>query len=237
MVTNRWPNFRGFKLVAAMNSFMKYLPLAAALALGVAACSGGDGAYVGGGSDSGEYDEPVSDDLRYYELKGNVKSSKLTTFFGVKADDGSMAVDSSKMTSSTAYFDKLGGYVAKENERIRRDGQGRIVRWEDRRPNLKSAHPGFLKDTLTYEYVTPNQLVSRGRGAMSVIVFDDDCKIVGQFVHPEFADAEMSAFNVYKEFDRHGNWTERLTVWTTRGSGDKLPDVHYSLDRREIIYY
>lgn len=216
---------------------MKYLPLAAVLVSMAAGCSGsGDGEYADG-SGSGEYDGPVSDDLRYYELKGNVKSSKITTFFGVRPDDASMAVDSSRMTSSTAYFDKLGGYVAKENERIRRDGQGRIVRWEDRRPNLKSAHPGFLKDTLTYEYVTPNQLVSRGRGAMSVIVFDDDCKIVGQFIHPEFADAEMSAFNVYKEFDRHGNWTERLTVWTTRGSGDRLPDVHYSLDRREITYY
>jgi len=188
-------------------------------------------------ADMDRYDGPMSADLRSYELKGNVKSSKTTSFFGVKVNGEEVTVDSTKMTSSTAYFDKLGGYVAKENERIRRDKEGRIIRWEDRRPNLKSAHPGFLKDTLTYEYVTPNQLVSRGRGAMSVIVFDDDCKIVGQFIHPTFADAEMSAFNVYKEFDPRGNWTERLTVWTSRGAGESLPKVNYSLDRREIVYY
>ncbi len=188
-------------------------------------------------ADMEQYYGPMSADLRSYELKGNVKSSKTTSFFGVKVNGEEVTVDSTKMTSSTAYFDKLGGYVAKENERIKRDKEGRIIRWEDRRPNLKGAHPGFLKDTLTYEYVTPNQLVSRGRGAMSVIVFDDDCKIVGQFIHPTFADAEMSAFNVYKEFDPHGNWTERLTVWTSRGAGASLPKVHYSLDRREIVYY
>ena len=46
----------------------------------------------------------------------------------------------------------------------------------------------------------------------------------------------MTANNIYRKFDKNGNWTERLTVWTTRSAGGR-PHVSYSLEQREIEYY
>ena len=127
-------------------------------------------------------------------------------------------------------------YVTRRDERVRRDEEGRIIRWEDRRPNLRRLHGGFLKDTLSYRHVSPNIVQTSGMGDYAITVYDDNHRIVGQYTDP-LADGDKTAvFNVYRAEDSHGNWTERLSIWTTQTPGQR-PHISYSLDRREIVYY
>ncbi len=185
-------------------------------------------------------DTTVCTDLALHELHGPVKECTKTSYFDVKLDGDSYTVVDTvgdAVISSTARFDEQGRYIKKENESIRRDEMGRIVRWEDHRPNAENVPGGFLKDTLEYKYVNGNHLVSTGMGAYAVIVYDDEGKVVGQYTAPELTKTYTSAFNVYKKFDKKGNWTERLTIWSTMGAKDSIPHLNYSVDRREIIYY
>ncbi len=177
-------------------------------------------------------------DLSLFELRHRVKRVTTTTFYNVTPGPDSVAIDTTavKPLVTTVYFDQLGHYVPRRDERVKRDEWGRIIRWEDRRPNLRRLHGGFLKDTLTYRHDSPNVVRTSGMGDYAVTVYDDHRRVVGQYTDP-LADGEHTAvFNLYRKEDRRGNWTERLSVWTTQTPGAR-PHVSYSLDRREITYY
>ncbi len=177
-------------------------------------------------------------DLSLFELRDRVKRVTTNTYYNVTLDADSVIIDSvpANVVTTEIYFDSLGHYVPRRDERLRRDEWGRIVRWEDRRPNLRRVHGGFLKDTLSYRHVSSNVVQSTGMGDYSVTVYDDRRRVVGQYTDP-LADGEHTAvFNLYRNEDERGNWTERLSVWTTQSTGSR-PHISYSLDRREIVYY
>lgn len=208
-----------------------------------ASCSGGhhyvpfddDGGVAGATEASGAIE---TSDLALFELRGRVKRVTTTTFYNVTPGPDSVAVDTlpaNRMTT-VAYFDSLGHYVARRDERLRRDEYGRIIRWEDRRPNLRRLHGGFLKDTLTYRHMSPNVVQTSGMGDYAVTVYDDSHRIVGQYTDPLVDGEHTAVFNIYRSEDSRGNWTERLSVWTTQAP-DARPHISYSLDRREISYW
>lgn len=177
-------------------------------------------------------------DLSLFELRDRVKRVTTNTYYNVTLDADSVIIDSvpANVVTTEVYFDSLGHYVPRRDERLRRDEWGRIVRWEDRRPNLRRVHGGFLKDTLSYRHVSSNVVQSTGMGDYSISVYDDRRRVVGQYTDP-LADGEHTAvFNLYRDEDERGNWTERLSVWTTQSTGSR-PHISYSLDRREIVYY
>lgn len=177
-------------------------------------------------------------DLSLFELRHRVKRVNTTTYYNVIPGSDSVTVDTTATNRlvTTIYFDSLGHYVPRRDERIKRDEWGRIIRWEDRRPNLNRQHGGFLKDTLSYEHVSPNVVRSNGMGDYAVTVYDDDRRIVGQYTDPAVDGEHTAVFNIYRTEDLHGNWTERLSVWTTQQPGAR-PHISYTLERREIIYY
>lgn len=188
----------------------------------------------------GSTDEELfeTSDLSLFELRHRVKRVTTTTFYNVIPGPDSIAIDTTavKPLVTTVYFDQLGHYVPRRDERVKRDEWGRIIRWEDRRPNLRRLHGGFLKDTLTYRHDSPNVVRTSGMGDYAVTVYDNNRRVVGQYTDP-LADGEHTAvFNLYRNEDRRGNWTERLSVWTTQTPGSR-PHVSYSLDRRDIVYY
>lgn len=177
-------------------------------------------------------------DLSLFELRDRVKRVTTNTYYNVTLDADSVIIDSvpANVVTTEVYFDSLGHYVPRRDERLRRDEWGRIVRWEDRRPNLRRVHGGFLKDTLSYRHVSSNVVQSTGMGDYSITVYDDRRRVVGQYTDP-LADGEHTAvFNLYRDEDERGNWTERLSVWTTQSTGSR-PHISYSFDRREIVYY
>lgn len=177
-------------------------------------------------------------DLSLFELRDRVKRVTTHTYYNVTPDADSVIIDSvpANVVTTVVYFDSLGHYVPRRDERLRRDEWGRIVRWEDRRPNLRRVHGGFLKDTLSYRHVSSNVVQSTGMGDYSVTVYDYRRRVVGQYTDP-LADGDHTAvFNLYRDEDSRGNWTERLSVWTTQSEGAR-PHISYSLDRREIVYY
>lgn len=179
-------------------------------------------------------------DLSLNELTGRVKSVRTTTFYKAAPDRDFVNVEVDTMPENmmvtTVYFDSLGTYVARRDERIRRDAEGRMTRWEDRRPNLNRQHGGFLKDTLSYEHISPYLLSTEGMAEYATIVYDERHRVVGQYSAPA-VDGETSAvFNLYRTEDEEGNWTERLSVWNTAQPGDR-PHTSYTLERREITYY
>ena len=179
-----------------------------------------------------------STDLSLFELRHRVKKVVKTTYFRATPGPDSVAVDtaSAHVTVTVAYFDSLGNYVARRDERIVRDELGRMIRWEDRRPNLNRLHGGFLKDTLSYRHISPNVVETSGMGDFAVTVYDDDRRIVGQYTDPLVDGDHTAVFNLYRASDSRGNWTERLGVWTTQSAGAR-PHLSYTLERREITYW
>lgn len=177
-------------------------------------------------------------DLSLFELRHRVKRVVKTTYWQATPGPDSVEVDTAavNVTVTTAYFDTLGRYVARRDERLRRDEQERITRWEDRRPNLRRQHGGFLKDTLGYTHVSSNVVMSEGMGDFAVTVYDDERRIVGQYTDPVVDGEHTAVFNLYRATDSLGNWTERLSVWTTQQPGAR-PHISYTLDRRKIVYY
>ncbi|MBD5333506.1 MAG: hypothetical protein HDR97_07195 [Bacteroides sp.] len=180
-----------------------------------------------------------SSDLSLFEVSHRVKRISSTTYYNVTpAGPDSITVDTlpSHRLETVVYFDTLGHYVPRRDERLSRDEQGRIVRWDDRRPNLRRVHGGFLRDTLTYRHLSPNVVATSGMGDYAVTVYDDRNRVVGQYTDPLNEGEHTAVFNIYRQEDPHGNWTERLSVWTTQTPGSR-PHVSYSLERREIVYY
>ncbi|MBP3303578.1 MAG: hypothetical protein J6L68_01855 [Muribaculaceae bacterium] len=177
-------------------------------------------------------------DLSLFELRHRVKSVHSSVFYNVVPGVDSVAVDTAaqNVVRTVVYFDSLGNYVPRRDERIKRDEYGRIVRWEDRRPNLRRVHGGFLKDTLTYRHISPNVVQSAGMGDYAITVYDDNRRVVGQYTDPIAAGEQSAVFNLYRSEDEKGNWTERLSVWTTQAPGSR-PHVSYTLTRRDIKYY
>ena len=129
-------------------------------------------------------------DLSLFELRHRVKRVTTTTFYNVTPGPDSVAIDTTavKPLVTTVYFDQLGHYVPRRDERVKRDEWGRIIRWEDRRPNLRRLHGGFLKDTLTYRHDSPNVVRTSGMGDYAVTVYDNNRRVVGQYTDP-LADA------------------------------------------------
>ncbi len=192
-----------------------------------------------GDSDSEDADKVFeTSDLSLFELRHRVKSVHTAVYYNVVSGGDSVAVDTTarNVVKTVVYFDELGNYVPRRDERVKRDSQGRIVRWEDRRPNLRRVHGGFLKDTLTYRHVSPNVMQSSGMGDYAITVYDDDHRVVGQYTDPIAAGEQSAVFNLYRSEDKHGNWTERLSVWTTQAPGAR-PHVSYTLTRRDIKYH
>lgn len=190
--------------------------------------------------EAGKTEERVTrtSDMDFFELHDAVRECDRITYYDVTWNADTVALDTaaSRKNMVSAYFDKLGHYVKKRHERIERDADGNITRWEDRRPNSKGLHGGFLKDTLAYNRLNPAVMTSSGMGDFSVVVRDTLGNIVGQHTEPAIDGTTVSAFNIIRATDERGNWTERLTVWTSQSPGGK-PHVSYTLDRRSITYY
>ena len=123
--------------------------------------SGSDDAWATTDDDNELFE---TSDLSLFELRHRVKRVTTTTFYNVTPGPDSVAIDTTavKPLVTTVYFDQLGHYVPRRDERVKRDEWGRIIRWEDRRPNLRRLHGGFLKDTLTYRHDSPNVVRTSG---------------------------------------------------------------------------
>lgn len=216
--------------------------LAAATIFFLPACSGNNVADEWNSETSADLSRELEpegySDLRMFELQGPVKECVKQTFYSVKMQADTFAVDTMPETihRSELYFDKLGNYVPSSNERIDRDDKGRITYWRDSRPNAKGVDPGMLRDTLRYTHINNNVLQSKGMGEFAITVYDNEGRIVGQYSDPDVKGTQTAAFNVYRSFDSMGNWTERLTVWTTQSAGGR-PHVSYTVDRRTVTYY
>ncbi len=222
-----------------MKYFLPFLLVALVLPLLPACAGGGTGGSVSPYTLEDSGDSPFeSADLSLLELIHRVKRVEKTTFYNVIHRADSLVIDTAvaNRLQTTIYFDSLGNYVQRRDERIERDDLGRIVRWEDRRPNHYRLHGGFLKDTLGYHHVSANVVESDGMGDFAVTVYDDRHRIVGQYTDPLIDGEHTAVFNIYREDDDRGNWTERLSVWTTQSAGGR-PHISYTLDRRKIIYY
>lgn len=197
-------------------------------------------APVPGDYADGDNEESVfeTSDLSLFELRDRVKRVTKTTYYNVTMLGDSAAIDTAAVNrlATTVYFDSLGNYVPRRYERLRRDEKGRIVRWEDHKPNLGKLHGGFLRDTLGYEHVNANVVKSDGMSDFAVTVYDDRHNIVGQYTDPVIDGEQTACFNIYRKFDAHGNWTRRFTVWTTQQPGSR-PHVSYTAEEREIVYY
>ncbi len=177
-------------------------------------------------------------DLALYELIGSPRDVSKTTYYDVVADNGNYRIaDSTKSRMSAIRFSEAGKYLPKKDERVRRDDQGRINYWENFHPVAAKVPIGFSKDTLAFRYIDDNHLISDGMGQYAVVVYDNDHKIIGQTTVSRLNHITTSAHNVYNKFDKNGNWTERLTIWSTQGVNDALPTVHYTIDKRTISYY
>lgn len=223
-----------------MKSNIFVLGLLAAAAMSMFSCGGGsdESSETVGAADTGEAG-PAVNDLALYELNGDVKKVVKTTYYDVDLINEEYKIDSlgENVIESTIYFDEDGRLKPRKDEVVKRDAKGRIVYWEDHRPNAKGQAVGYLKDTLSYKYVNGNHMINDGMGNYSVIVFDDDNKVVGQYMVPRQNYSQSCAFNVYKKFDKQGNWTERVTIWSTQGKDAPRPSLKYSIDRRDITYY
>lgn len=209
------------------------LLLAIAFALSISSC--GHSAFSGSATDPDTFSTP---DLRLNELRGHVKSVRSVTYLSTRWEGDSLIPDTAAVNrmETTAYFDSLGNYVSRRHEKLRRDSRGHIVRWEDRRPNLPRLHGGYLRDTLGYTYLSPNVIQSSGMGEKGIAVYDEHGRIVSQYTQPLVDGAPNAASNIFRASDRNGNWTERITVWTTHAPG--LPShVSYTLTRRTIEYH
>ncbi len=222
---------------------MKFLLLSwlsLSFVMSLVSCSSGD---AGGGISPFTFEDTQekpfeSADLALLELRHRVKRVTKTTYYKVTPGVDSVEVDTASVNrlETTIYFDSLGNYVQRRDERISRDNLGRMVRWEDHRPNHRRLHGGFLKDTLGYRHVSENVVESEGMGDFAVTVYDDNRRIVGQYTDPRVDGEHTAVFNIYRRNDRRGNWIERLSVWTTQTTGAR-PHISYTLDRREITYY
>lgn len=223
-----------------MKSNLFVLSLLTAAAMSMFSC-GGNSEEVTDAAEVAEGEEAVAsvNDRAIYELNGDVKKVVKTTYYDVDLINEEYKIDSlgQNVIESTIYFDEDGKLKPRKDEVVRRDAKGRIVYWEDHRPNAKGQAVGYLKDTLSYKYVNGNHMVSDGMGNYSVIVYDDDNKVVGQYMVPRQNYSQNCSFNVYKKFDKNGNWTERVTIWSTQGKDASKPSVKYSIDRRDISYY
>lgn len=207
--------------------------------LSVVSCGGfsGGSAAVASGPDDYVFE---SSDLSLFELNHRVKRVRSTVYYNVTPPDGadSLRVDTlpGGKVETVIYFDTLGRYVERRDEKLLRDEQGRIVRWDDRRPNLRRVHGGFLRDTLAYRHLSPNVVTTSGMGDFAVTVYDDRHRVVGQYTDPLSEGEHTAVFNLYRAEDPYGNWTERLSVWTTQTPGSR-PHISYTLERRDISYY
>lgn len=213
----------------------RIFPIIAAVAFALtASCTGSRD----GGENPAEADTFESSDLALFELRHRVRNVTTTTYYNVTPGPDSVAVDTmpENRLTTVIYFDSLGRYVQRRDERIRRDSLGRIIRWEDHRPNLRRLHGGFLKDTLSYRHLSSNVVQTSGMGDYAITVYDDDHRIVGQYTDPLVDGEHTAVFNIYRAEDSRGNWTERLSTWTTQTPGQR-PHISYTLDRREIAYY
>lgn len=180
----------------------------------------------------------LGQDLSLYELKGSPREVTKTTYFDVVRQNDSYQIgDSTKTQMSAIRFSEDGKYLPKKDEKVRRDSEGRITYWENNHPVAAKVPIGFSKDTLGFKYIDQNHMVSDGMGQYAVVVYDDDHKIIGQTTVSRLNHITTSAHNIYKRFDKNGNWTERLTIWSTQGVSDPLPKVHYTIDKRTITYY
>ncbi|MDE6394354.1 MAG: hypothetical protein K2K77_03335, partial [Duncaniella sp.] len=131
-----------------------FICLAVVAACLTASCTGlGNDDRTVAGTDTFE-----TSDLSLFELRHRVRNVTTTTYYNVIPGPDSIAIDTmpENRLTTVIYFDTLGRYVTRRDERIRRDSLGRIIRWEDHRPNLRRLHGGFLKDTLSYRHVSPN---------------------------------------------------------------------------------
>lgn len=189
-------------------------------------------------TDGSDSDQALTPDLKVFEVSGPARKIHTVTYYGViPCADGQFQIpDSLNCTETTVYIDTLGRYVPRRDERVRRDSAGRIVSWEDRRPNLRRIDGGFLRDTLGYTHISENVLTTTGMGEYAVTVYDNDHRIVGQYTDPLTDGEKTAVFNVYLDEDDRGSWTRRMGVWTTQTSGQR-PHVSYTLDQRDITYW
>lgn len=189
-------------------------------------------------NDGSDSDAALSPDLKVFEVNGPAKKIHTVTYYGVTpCSDGQFQItDSLNCTETTVYIDTLGRYVPRRDERVSRDSAGRIVSWEDHRPNLRRIHGGFLRDTLGYTHISNNVLTTSGMGEFAVTVYDNDHRIVGQYTDPLVDGEKTVVFNIYLDQDDRGSWTRRMGVWTTQSTGQR-PHVSYTLDQRDITYW
>ena len=177
-------------------------------------------------------------DLPLFELTGNARECLTTTFYRVDVQpDGVVTPDSAGGFRTVALaFDARKHYLKKDGEKITRDTLGRIVRWEDHTSVADGLHTGFMRDTLNYNYASPNVIISRGMGEWTTTTRDSVGNIIAQVTTPIDGGNMTAATNVVLDTDDRGNWTRRLTVWNVQ-TPNAAPRVMYTLDTRQISYY
>ena len=196
--------------------------------------------------------EPLSTDLRLFELKGNVKSVKVSAVQSVTAS-GKRTAESTSSKPDIYYFDKHGrlsgckiwhvesGYSSISDFVVKRDKAGNIV-YLELPPSWNIGN-----DVVTYTWdedgypATSISSPSEGCGGYSVYTYDkQNDEITRTVTLYDAANPILDVKTVEKEGDKttykvlrrddRGNWTKCV-------SAEKWETMRYTLRERKISYY
>lgn len=206
-------------------------------------------------------------DARTFGLKGNVGKVITTPYFATPGEDG--LVQGEKMDGSESemafdwqgrvlrdlygnvyVYDEAGNFIKGEEDyqKMKRDGQGRIVLYESRRDDEDDTC-----FTMEFTYDSKGR-VSKMNLSLWEGSYTDELVYQGDNVYPDKIinngseqgeDTKMTTQYRYLDFDEQGNWLKRevhVTVVTTEETGDSSAPVPtkeeiYTIEEREIKYY
>ena len=207
-------------------------------------------------------------DVRTFGLKGNVGKVITTPYFATPGEDG--LVQGEKMDGSESemafdwqgrvlrdlygnvyVYDEAGNFIKGEEDyqKMKRDGQGRIVFYESMRDEEDDA---CFKQEFTYD---AQGRVCKMELALWEGSYTDEFVYQGDNVYPDKIinngseqgeNIKMTTQYRYLDFDEQGNWLKRevhVTVVTTEevAEGDAVPEPTteeiYTIEEREIKYY
>ena len=206
-------------------------------------------------------------DAHTFGLVGNVGKVITTPYFATPGEDGliqgermdgsesEMAFDWQGRVLRDLYgnvyvYDEAGNFIKGEEDyqKMKRDGQGRIVLYESRRDDEDDTC-----FTMEFTYDSKGR-VSKMNLSLWEGAYTDELVYQGDNVYPDKIinkgseqgeDTKMTTQYRYLDFDEQGNWLKRevhVTVVTTEETGDSSAPVPtkeeiYTIEEREIKYY
>lgn len=177
-------------------------------------------------------------DLRMYELKGNVKSVKVTTITnGIESLLYRLEFDANGI-ATTHRYDNLWGEGPTIS--LERNEKGEVTKYTSIFPDAEVAN---VEASYTYDgngmLTTIEALWDGESNTKEMIEYNgknDRAKIVTEFYDYDQTTVEEVEY-VYTDFDQNGNWIEReAKVKSYTKDFDDIQNQSF-IEKREIIYY